>query len=421
MVTRSVSTRRALRKIPALRHLSGPELERLLDQATYTLYNSGEVLWRTHAHFDFSGIIQSGEIEVEYRINGNLVRSIRLRAGDVIPLRSWQSRKPDMIILIRAVTNVRLCLIPDAQINYLPPKSRMQSYPDRHMRWVWPALLILLILSLGQTDIRRITSGLLYMISNREHLNASEDPDSMNLLELSRQVDPGAAFVYNEEGYKLFQQARLPEAEIAFAQAIQADQTSAPALNNMAVMYFTAQNMHQATVNLKKAVEQDPNNAIARYNLGILLMQQNEKTSAIREFRQAGFIDPTAAAPHLQQAVLYIQLGDYISAEQRARTAIQLDPSQPSTHLLLAIALYNQGRDTEALTSIADSLRLEPGNRVASFYQALLLERIGQFDAALPILESLLATSTDGQEAARITVEIEAVHRSLSELEVVAP
>ena len=141
---------------------------------------------------------------------------------------------------------------------------------------------------------------------------------------------------------------------------------------------------------------------------------------AIREFRQAGFIDPKAASPHLQQAVLYIQMGDYINAEQRARTAIQLVPSQPSAHLLLAIALYNQGRDTEALGSIADSLWLEPDDRVASFYQALLLGRIGQYDAALPILERLLATSTDSQESARISVEIEAVHRALSELEAAA-
>jgi Flp pilus assembly protein TadD len=325
-----------------------------------------------------------------------------------------------MIILTRAITDVQLCLIPDARINYLSPKSRMQSYLDRNMRWVWPALLVILILGLGQADIRRITSGLLYMISNREHFNGSDDPHSMNLLKVAEKVDPSAAFVYNEEGYKLFQEARLPEAEVAFVQAIQVDQTSAPALNNMAVMYFTTQDIPQATVNLKEAVEQDPNNAIARYNLGILLMQQNEPANAIREFRQAGFIDPTAASPHLQLALLYVQMGDYGSAEQHARESIQLDPSQTSAHLLLAIALYHQGKDTEALVSITDSLRLDPGNRVASFYQAHILERIDQYDVALSILERLLASSTDDQESARISVEIDAIRRALSVLDAAA-
>ena len=45
---------------------------------------------------------------------------------------------------------------------------------------------------------------------------------------------------------------------------------------------------------------------------------------------------------------------------------------------------------------------------------------LGKYNAALLILETLLDTSTDSQESARISVEMEAIHRSLSETEAAA-
>jgi tetratricopeptide (TPR) repeat protein len=75
----------------------------------------------------------------------------------------------------------------------------------------------------------------------------------------------------------------------------------------------------------------------------------------------------------------------------------------------------------QALSSISDAVWLEPGNRVSNFYQALILEHLGQYDAALAILNRLLATSADDQESARISAEIEAIQRSLSQLDAAAP
>jgi tetratricopeptide (TPR) repeat protein len=162
-------------------------------------------------------------------------------------------------------------------------------------------------------------------------------------------------------------------------------------------------------------VEQDPNNPVALYNLGIALMQLQDPAGAIREFREAGFIDPKASLPVLQQAYLYQQEGDYADAEQRASTAIQLNPALAPAHLLLGLALYNQGRETDALDSFKETLALEPKNRVAAFYQALVLGHLKQYDAALPILQGLLFSSTDPAESARILAEIDALYRFQAE------
>lgn len=417
----SISTRRALRKIPALRSLPSRELESIQNRLVSRSYRSGELLWHTRDPLEFTGFIQSGEIEVEYRIRGVLVRSTRLCAGDPIPARNRPGRKQRATLLARAVTDVELLLLPAGQVEQ-PGHTRLaaKAASPGWLSRVWPLLLLTLIVVLGRADIVRIASGLLYMASNHEGYTHPHDPRPMNLLKVAEQVDLGSAFAFNEEGYRWFQQEKLPDAESAFAQAIKTDPTNAQALNNAAVVYFILGDLKQSTQYLQRSVEQDPNNVIARYNLGIILMQQNYDADAIQEFREASFIDPKAASPHLQQAVVYARMGDDTDAERHARAATQLDPSQAAAHLLLAIALYDQSEYEQAFTSIANTLSLEPDNRVAAFYRALILARLEQYDDALLTLERLLETSADDQESARISVEVEAIQRSLTELEAAA-
>ena len=83
--------------------------------------------------------------------------------------------------------------------------------------------------------------------------------------------------------------------------------------------------------------------------------------------------------------------------------------------MLLGIALYNQGREAEALTSFTQALSLQPGNRTAAFYQALILGHLKQYDAALPVLQELLVSSTDPEESARIQAEIDALYHFQAE------
>ena len=283
------------------------------------------------------------------------------------------------------------------------------------MYWLWPVLLLVLVIVLARDDIARIASGLLYLTSTQSENAALQNPRSMSLLEAAQKVEPGAAFAYNEEGYRWFQQNQKSDAAAAFHAALARDPASAPALNNLGITYFSQSDLPESARYLQQAVRQDPNNAITRYNLGILLMQLEDPSGAIREFREAGFMDPKAASPPLHEAYLYQQMGDYADAEQRARLALQLDPSLAPAHMLLGIALYNQSRESEALTSFTHALSLQPGNRTAAFYQALILGHLKQYAAALPVLQELLVSSTDPAESARILAEIDALYHFQAE------
>ena len=409
-MTSAIPERRVLRRIPMLRDLSSRELDDVREQMVYRSYEAGEVIWRTHGPLRFSGYIQSGEIELEYRVDGFPIRTTRLGIGDLLPPRLLHSRMSHETVIARAITDVRLKILPEPRL----VKTRTVSRP-RWMYRLWIVMLFLLVIILAQNDMVRITSGLLYLSSTRGENATLQNPRSMSLLEAAQKVEPRAAFAYNEEGYRWFQQNQKWNAAIAFDAALARDPASAPALNNLGIIYFSQGHLPQAARYLQQSVGRNPDNAITHYNLGILLMQLRDPSGAIHEFREAGFIDPEAVSPRLQEAYLYQQMGDYANAEQRARSVLQLDPSLAPAHMLLGIALYNQGRESEALTSFTQVLSLQPGDRTAAFYRALILGHQKQYAAALSVLQELLFSSTDPAESIRIRVEIDALYQFQTE------
>jgi len=387
------------------------ELEGLQEQSVQRTYQAGEVIWRTHGPLRFSGTLQSGEIELETWVDGRLVRTRRLRAGDLFPPRSLRDRRLHETVIARALSDVQVTILPENQ-----ERTASKGVARKGMGWLLPVLLLLLVFLLAWDDIARITSGLFYLAATNEEATASlEVPGSMELLQAAQKVDKGASFAYNEEGYRWFLQNNLSDSSRAFDEAVARDPASAPALNNLAVTDFTQGDLSRAAGIFQQAIEQAPDNPITRYNLGVTLMQLGDPTGALREFQESGFIDPKDVSPLLQQADLYLQTGDYARAEQNARSVMQLNPSFLPANLLLGMALYNQGREADALASFETALKLDPGNRVADFYRALILGHQKQYDAALPVLYGLLASSTDAAESARILVEIDALYRFKSE------
>jgi tetratricopeptide (TPR) repeat protein len=406
----SVDERSSLRRIPALRSLSPRELGDVQERMIFRSYQAGEVIWRTRGPLQFTGFIQNGDIELEIRAAGALVRKMRLHAGDPLPPRVLQNRRLHEIVIARAVTDVQLGILPALQ-----KRSVAGGAGWKNPSWLLPILLLLLVILLARDDIVRITSGLFYLVARQDEQMALQYPRSMILLEAAQKLDKRAAFASNEAGYRWFQENKLPDASAAFHQAVISDPANAPALNNLAVTYFNQGDLSQAAGTLQQAMQQDPDNPVTSYNLGIARMQLGDPAGALLDFREAGFIDPKAAPPQLQQAYLYQRMGDFVNAEQRARSAIKLNPSSPPAHLLLGMALYNQGREADALASFAEALKLEPGNRVAAFYQALILGHEKKYDAALPVLYELLASSPNAAETARILAEIDALYRFKTE------
>lgn len=429
-MTTSVSLRRTIRKIPAIRSLPGHELDAVIDRMIYKEYKPGDVIWHVNAHANFLGIVQRGEIVVEHRISGSVIRSTKFSAGDIVRSRE-NGTHSRATVLARAVTDARLYAFNGEQAEIFLKSNTLRSNVQpgsmpRHNLYIswrkfWAVIVAVFIIILTWNDAMRIVSGVLYGMSGRLDQPANDYQRSMQLLGYIESVDQGAVFAYNREGYILFQSENLQQAEGVFIRALDIDQANGPVLNNLAVTYRQTEQIPQAVSYLRRAVQNDPDNAIVRYNLGIVLMEQDDFLEAIREFRQASYINSTWVLPYIQLGFLYLQTGDYANAEKSALTAIQLDPAQQPANLILGIALHNQGRDTEALEFLEKVLQVTPDDRVASFYKALVLRDMGELDAALSILEWLRQTSRDQEQVSRITAEIVVLNYSLQNNSVGGP
>ena len=73
----TILERRVLRRIPMLRDLSSRELEDVQRRMVFRSYQAGEVIWRTRGPLRCSGYVRSGEIELEYRVDGSPIRTTR--------------------------------------------------------------------------------------------------------------------------------------------------------------------------------------------------------------------------------------------------------------------------------------------------------------------------------------------------------
>ena len=419
-MSNSVSLRKTMRRLPSFASLSGRALDAIIDQMVCREYKPGEVLWRTGHKLDFLGIIQSGEIIVEYRLHSRVVHSVMLQAGDFIQPIDSSVMKHGESILARASTHVRLYAllkeqIAEFQLDQLEPQknSSLSSHFVRLASWAFTTVTAISIIFLGWQDLSRILSGSLFLISEQILQPKADYQSTVKLLKYVETLDSTASFPHSEEGFIWYSQENFEHAESSFMNAVNVDINNGSALNNLAVTYFTRREFQQALPFQQRAAQADPDNAITHYNLGLLLTQEGDLSNAIREFKEASYITPSWELPYKQRAYIYLQMRDYSSAEKEAIVAIRLAPEDQASHLIHAITLYNQGKDRDALEAIENALKIMPEDETSRFYKALILARQNNFEKSMSILQQLLNEAKDPQQISRINAEINSLQRNL--------
>ena|GEM_PF-1153335 len=417
-MTTSIALRHTLRKIPELRSLTSEQLDSVMDQMVSKEYKAGEVLWRAGNHVDFLGVIQSGELSIEFRNNRSITRSARLTAGDYIKPRNLQHINLRSSVMARARSDVRLYVLRIEILSRIMPnlvfydQNSFAPYNHLYLVWnrLWTVFVTLLILFLTQADLSRILSGILSIASSRTNANLYVYQDALGFLRLAETLDPDAAFAYNQEGYLWYQQNNSELAKAAYTNALVIDERNSPALNNLAALFYMEGQYQQSVTIQQKAVQSDPDRALIRYNFGLALASQDHNLEAVRQFKEATYIEPKWSLPYIQQAFIYLKLQDYMNAGTAASVAAQLDPAQQSAHLILAIALFNQNDNEGAIRSIEHALEISPADRVSLFYEALILRRLGEPADALLVLNQLFDSTDNSDEADRISAEITAIY-----------
>jgi putative PEP-CTERM system TPR-repeat lipoprotein len=164
--------------------------------------------------------------------------------------------------------------------------------------------------------------------------------------------------------------------------------------------YLAKGELNAAAIQLKNALQKTPQNAEARYLLGTTLLATGDPVSAEKELRRAleyGY-SPDAAYPELARALLAQGAADKATAELAGKTLD--DPAaQAELQALMGDAYVRLRKPKEARAAYDAALRAKPDSPQAQLGQAWVKVLDGDMDAAIKIVDQVLAGSPTFVEA----------------------
>ena len=145
--------------------------------------------------------------------------------------------------------------------------------------------------------------------------------------------DRAAAQKFFNEGIAQQQQARLPSAITAYAQAVATDPTFAQAYYNLGIAWRDANQPEKALDNYELALAAQTDFRDARFNYAILLQQQGFLVDALAQYEKILEINPNEPAVRLTAAILYTRdPATYAKARQHYDAYLRLVPTSPMAH-----------------------------------------------------------------------------------------
>jgi tetratricopeptide (TPR) repeat protein len=188
---------------------------------------------------------------------------------------------------------------------------------------------------------------------------------SADLLHHTIDVNPAAAFAYNNLGDTALGNGDLPTALADYQACVAQDPTRVKAHINLAEVYAALDQPGEAERAIAEA-EQAPNMTPDDFsNLGIVLMKMNQPARALQALATAVAMDPSAPSHLFNEANALAAAGQLAQAEAAFRRCIALAPTLTGAHTGLGIVLAETGRLAAALSEFREAVRLQPDDPAA--------------------------------------------------------
>ena len=186
---------------------------------------------------------------------------------------------------------------------------------------------------------------------------------------------------------------------------------------NLGDLLAHSERLNEAENLLKEALALDGDSVIGNASMGFLRMRQHRFDEAQRYLEKAAAFDRTSYLVHYRYAYAisreFIDSRNIIThypAEAATKmryalaTAIALNPSFPDSYGLLAkISLVRNEKTEEGISNLTKAISLAPGNQVYKLNLASLYMKLGQFDKAQSVMESVYGSAADDDIRARAT------------------
>jgi len=167
------------------------------------------------------------------------------------------------------------------------------------------------------------------------------------------QADKMAAENLTVEGWKLFQQKKMADAEEKFKQAVQKNPTNDRAFQGLGWAQLNQGKKLNAKNSFENCIELNPKNSAAFNGLGWLAHGSNKKDNAIQWWKKAVKVAPGATASLSGMTKVYMERKDYKNAIKYYQMWLKAEPDNEQAKTGLANAKASTGKSSRSAKSPA--------------------------------------------------------------------
>ena len=189
--------------------------------------------------------------------------------------------------------------------------------------------------------------------------------DSSDFLHHTIDVNPAAAFAYNNLGNMAMANGDLGSALADYKACVEHDPTQVKAHINLSEVYTALSQPEEAERAIAQAMKVPEKSSDDFSNLGIVLMKMNQPDRALQALATAVAMDPNSPTYLFNQANALAGVGQFEQAEAAFRRCIALAPTLAGARTGLGIVLAETRRLPDAITEFREAVRLQPNDRAA--------------------------------------------------------
>jgi tetratricopeptide (TPR) repeat protein len=143
----------------------------------------------------------------------------------------------------------------------------------------------------------------------------------------------------------------------------------------------------EAAGEFREAIERQPDNVAAYVNLGGVLTQLGDVRGATEQFDKALQLDARNLTAHFNLAILSAKENNHAKAIEHLRVVLTENASDSGARMFLARELSKANRVDEAIVEYSKLVSADLNNEVAVLERVQVLQRKGEYKAALAGLE----------------------------------